>query len=279
MITAKSDLDFLANNVNVKKDAFIRMANDILNNYNNLTGANLVFVAVGEFSAFKNYPQPICRLIDKLEAMTFDIGSPISIPSFLNRIITKGIKMQFNPSGENVLGLGHFRWDWSAYTLDNNELKAIAMYLNISVPDPIAPITNKERYEFSLLDYEQRAEYFLKITNTKILIEFKEKSIYFDSDKEARDIYVITLQNKYNRFRFTFGQSIKNEGTMPTAYDVLSVLNKYDIGTYENFCDEFGYSTDSRKARAIYKATLREFKNLQRLFPNKNELELLQEIQ
>lgn len=45
----------------------------------------------------------------------------------------------------------------------------------------------------------------------------------------------------------------------PTAYDVLACLQKYDAGTFENFCGDFGYDTDSRTAKKTYKAVVKEF--------------------
>lgn len=64
----------------------------------------------------------------------------------------------------------------------------------------------------------------------------------------------------------------------PSAYDVLACLTKYDPGTFENFCSEFGYDTDSRKAEKTYKAVVDEWKNIQALFTD-SEIEQLQEIQ
>ena len=63
----------------------------------------------------------------------------------------------------------------------------------------------------------------------------------------------------------------------PTAYDVLSCLTKYEVGTFENFCSEFGYDTDSRKAEKTYKAVLNEWQNVAMLY-NDAEIQHLQEI-
>lgn len=63
----------------------------------------------------------------------------------------------------------------------------------------------------------------------------------------------------------------------PTAYDVLACLTKYDVGSFDDFCSEFGYDEDSRTAEKIYKAVLDEWLNVQRLW-NDKEIEQLQEI-
>lgn len=128
-------------------------------------------------------------------------------------------------------------------------------------------------------NYEKQANDFLKATNTTLKTSFKLHGVYAAfSDNMQRDIYNCVLKNASHRFRFTFGQSINNTGTHPTAYDILACLTKYDVGTFENFCSDFGYDTDSRKAYKIYKAVLREWKNIELLF-TPEQIEQLQEIE
>ena len=64
----------------------------------------------------------------------------------------------------------------------------------------------------------------------------------------------------------------------PTAYDVLACLQKYDVGTFENFCSEFGYDEDSRTAEKVYKAVCEEYLNVCKLWSD-SEIEELAEIQ
>lgn len=126
-------------------------------------------------------------------------------------------------------------------------------------------------------NYQQQATDFLKATGTTFTASFKERGFYFQDDKDVRDIFVCVLKNENHRFRFTFGQSINNTGITPTAYDVLASLTKYEVGSFENFCDEYGYNTDSRSAYKTYKAVLKEWKNVERLF-TADQIEMLQEI-
>lgn len=65
----------------------------------------------------------------------------------------------------------------------------------------------------------------------------------------------------------------------PTIYDIIATLQKYDPGTFANFCSDFGYNTDSMKAHAAYLAVQNEyaaFANLCRAHPGM--LEAAQEI-
>lgn len=63
----------------------------------------------------------------------------------------------------------------------------------------------------------------------------------------------------------------------PTAYDVLACLTKYDPNTFEDFCSEFGYDTDSKKAEKTYNAVVKEWQMVCALFTDA-EIEQLQEI-
>jgi len=63
----------------------------------------------------------------------------------------------------------------------------------------------------------------------------------------------------------------------PSAYDVLACLTKYDPGTFEGFCSEFGCDTDSKKAEKTYNAVKDEYKSLCSLFTD-DELQEMQEI-
>lgn len=161
---------------------------------------------------------------------------------------------------------------------------------------------------------EKQAQDFLTKTNTTIDIVFLKNGKHFIDDKEDRDIYKITLKRGARKYVFNFGQSIANSshyvdvhlsnkpriskekaiqiygntilglkrsfrnGKVPSAYDVLACLQKYDVGTFKNFCDEFGYNTDSIKAENTYKAVVNEYQSLCTLYSDA-ELEKLQEIQ
>jgi len=64
----------------------------------------------------------------------------------------------------------------------------------------------------------------------------------------------------------------------PDAYSILACLTKYDPGTFENFCSDLGYDTDSRTAKKTYKAVCKEWLNVSSIWTD-SEIEQLQEIQ
>lgn len=126
--------------------------------------------------------------------------------------------------------------------------------------------------------YEQQARDFLKATKTEYACFYFDHKPYFPDDKESRDIYTVRLRNFNHSYMFKFGQSIANTGKAPSAYSVLACITKYDPGTFEQFCGDYGYDTDSRKAEKTYKAVVEEWQNIRTLF-TPEELEKLQEIQ
>lgn len=167
-----------------------------------------------------------------------------------------------------------------------------------------------------LSQYETQAQDFLEATKTTLTVEYLKHDKYFPSDTEPRDIYNVTLKRGERSYTFTFGNSLncsgayklirnnpllakknigdivtKNEAKRigsfylrenknfeePSAYNVLACLDGNDPGTFEDFCSNFGYDTDSRKAKKIYDDVLNQWKELRCLFTD-DELKTLGEI-
>lgn len=156
-------------------------------------------------------------------------------------------------------------------------------------------------------EYEKQAEDFLKETNTTFRAVWIEHGLYFDDDIQTRDIYRIILTREGKKaLDLRFGQSIAKSGTLkahyvltqqairdgrilltnkdylqkrtaPTAYDVLACVTKYDPGSFENFCQEYGYNTDSRQAERMYFDVVREYREVKRIW-TEEEIEKLREI-
>lgn len=111
----------------------------------------------------------------------------------------------------------------------------------------------------------------------KMKVGNSEYRKYFSSDKDSRYVFKITLKKGGKQYTFNFGQSIAEGSNEPTLYSVLACLTKYKVGSFEEFCSDYGYDTDSRTAEKTYKAVLKEWEAMERLF-NNEELELLQLI-
>ncbi len=125
--------------------------------------------------------------------------------------------------------------------------------------------------------YNQGAYLVAEHLGLKMKVGDSEYRKYFPSDKESRYVFKITLKKGGRQYSFNFGQCVACGSEEPTLYSVLTCLQKYDVGTFENFCDDFGYDQDSRTAEKTYKAVVKEFESMQRLFTSE-ELEVLEMI-
>ncbi len=79
---------------------------------------------------------------------------------------------------------------------------------------------------------------------------------------------------------FDFYDSVnagENGAPEPSAYSVLACLQWTDPGTFEDFCGEFGYDTDSRGAERTWNACVAQYKALCRVFTDEQR-EALSEI-
>lgn len=78
--------------------------------------------------------------------------------------------------------------------------------------------------------------------------------------------------------RSTRSKVIKNPNKkIPSAYCILTAIIKSDPGSFENFCDEFGYNNDSISAMKTWQAVSEEWNNVESFF-SRTEIEELQEI-
>lgn len=136
------------------------------------------------------------------------------------------------------------------------------------------------------MDYEKQAEEFADRIGLKMQLKHLRHGLYFPDDTHPRDVYEVILLRGRCAYRFEFGQSIvkscpkpvdyipnpkgglliRVERIAPTLYDVLACLTKYNPYTFEDFCSEYGYDTDSRKAYKTFEAVKEEWYNVEALF-------------
>ena len=100
------------------------------------------------------------------------------------------------------------------------------------------------------------------------LFDMSGKALDGSSQIYQKRVELITTRN--NKLAKQFHRSGDGfhiiDGEIPSDYDILACLTKYDPGTFESFCSEFGYEQDSRRAEETYNATKDEYNNLCRLF-------------
>lgn len=169
-----------------------------------------------------------------------------------------------------------------------------------------------------LNEYEQQAEDFLTSTETTLDIVYLYTGEYFPGDKEKRDVYQFTLTNSKGSYSAKFGDSINNTNlnayatgkkkrkykedydfcerhniyskngflkarkrANPTSYDILACLELMYTDSFEDFCDEYGYSDQPIKEHdsimQTYLAVKEQDRGLRRIF-TEDQLSKLSEI-
>jgi hypothetical protein len=124
-------------------------------------------------------------------------------------------------------------------------------------------------------------------------------------DNEPRNVYLANIKTPRGEMDVTFWDSLHNTKmskiTMqdywrnsyfdkykkkykqliaeakPTPYDILACLQKYDVGSFSDFCCNFDYSTDSISAFNVYIACENERRDVRRIF-TPEQLKALEEI-
>jgi len=111
-------------------------------------------------------------------------------------------------------------------------------------------------------------------------IKFSSKCLSYHDDHNVYELKLSRLIKGARRSiakiyeKSRMGSSI---GVDPSPYELLASLTKYDPGSFESWCAEFGYNDDSRKAYAQHRGVVREWKKVQRFF-SEAELELIREL-
>ena len=69
-----------------------------------------------------------------------------------------------------------------------------------------------------------------------------------DWDKEYDHYrFPVTLRKDGKSMRVMFTQSRAQGSTPPDEYDIITCITKYDPGSFEDFCSDFGYDTEPKR--------------------------------
>ena len=134
-------------------------------------------------------------------------------------------------------------------------------------------------------EYVKQAKDFLKSCNATMEIT----QIGYEQNKNQNDngwhnTYRATIKTPLGSMWVKFWDSVYNteRGIEPNEYDILTCLEKYDVGTIDDFVQEFGYEVnewaDVKRIQNIYNAVRRQYKSLCRCF-TPEQIEAMQEIQ
>jgi hypothetical protein len=110
----------------------------------------------------------------------------------------------------------------------------------------------------------------------------EEENFFAFGNHDSLNNWVTGRENMYwDKYRigkkYPSGPRIKKR-IIPVAYDLLACLQKSDVGTFQDFCGDFGYDTDSKRAESTYRAVCEEYRKVSSFF-TPEELQALQEVQ
>lgn len=88
-----------------------------------------------------------------------------------------------------------------------------------------------------------------------------------DKCQQEANSYRCTLAYKRRRFSFDYwqGRGIEHDPDIVSVLDCLLSDARGGEASFEEFCAEFGYDTDSRKAEKIWQACVKYSKAMKRL--------------
>lgn len=144
-------------------------------------------------------------------------------------------------------------------------------------------------------EYVKQAKDFLASCNAtmKMMYLGKEMNDNWNETRE-RDTYMVNIVTPMSNMQIKFWDSINNtidnanktsigrSRKYPTEYDILSCLQKYDVGDIEDFIWEFGYEIkkkgDLKRIMNTYDAVVKEYNDIRRCF-TEEQIEAMREIQ
>lgn len=136
-----------------------------------------------------------------------------------------------------------------------------------------------------MTEYQKQAKEFLESCNAKMIIKLIGTGINPDwGDNEKRNKYMFAIKTPLGLMTGYFWDSVYNtkRDIKPTEYDILACLEKYDVGTIDDFVNEFGYEVhewaDVKRIENTYNAVIKEYQDICRIF-TPEQIEMLREVQ
>lgn len=129
-----------------------------------------------------------------------------------------------------------------------------------------------------MTDYIKQANDFCEKYGIEIEWGFIETSFnpeWGDTYKDKRNKWRFAIYKDGKRYTGIFWDSIINsvKGNFePSNYDLLACLTKYDPCTFKDFCCDFGYDEFDENAKKTYRAVIKEYKGLCRVFGDDSDL-------
>jgi hypothetical protein len=106
--------------------------------------------------------------------------------------------------------------------------------------------------------------------NVRAVVKFRGEAPEYTDGMDSMDWWDVTLKMGRRQMTVPFGMGYGHGGAEPTACDVLScLLSDVTDESFEDWCAEFGYDTDSRRAERTYNAIKKQTKKLRQFLGDK----------
>lgn len=134
------------------------------------------------------------------------------------------------------------------------------------------------------MNHHQQAADFLVKHGIRFSAKLVNKKLQeWEGNERKSNHFVVTLENENRRVSFDFFDSVNNFNAGKTELDAYSVLaccsgDYHCPETFEEFCSEFGYDADSRKAEKTFKACQKQSAKLKKIFDTQEMVDDLMEI-
>lgn len=132
------------------------------------------------------------------------------------------------------------------------------------------------------VDYQNQAREFLNKCPATMSITYVGKA-KVNWDKHLHNMYTFIIKTQRGQMVGNFYDSRHNTETniKPTEYDILSCLEKYDVGSMDEFMSEFGYeihcAEDMTNFINTYNAVVKEYNDVRRCF-TEEQIKTMREI-
>lgn len=136
-----------------------------------------------------------------------------------------------------------------------------------------------------MTDYELKAKEFLAKCNATMEITFigKERHPNWD-EREARNKYKFVITTPLGTMTDFFWDSIYStqKGIFEVCeYNIIACLERWDVGTIDDFVSEFGYEVhcwdDVKRIERTYQAVINQYNKLCEIF-TPEQMEWIKEI-
>ena len=114
---------------------------------------------------------------------------------------------------------------------------------------------------------------FIKSAGITMTVTPSDANPYMDDDRNPMDHWKCTLHAGRSRMGLYFSKGRGHNGNAPTVAEVLDCLasdsaSVENATNFEDWCGEYGYDTDSRKAERTFKQCGRQAAQLRVLLGN-----------